>query len=69
MADTPDPSSPSARTAVGDVGTSLQHSVADSSLRVARIDEAQAMAQSHASPAQQQNQDLAGQTVQGPRLV
>lgn len=69
MADTPDPASPWARTAVGDVGTSLQQSVADSSLRVARIDEAQAMAQSLASPVQQQTQDSTGQVAQGPRLV
>jgi hypothetical protein len=69
MANTPDPSSPWARTAVGDVGQALQQSVADSSQRVARIDQTQVMAQQFAQPAQQQTLDQGGPVIQGPRLV
>ena len=65
MADTPDPASPWARTAVGDVGQAVQQSVADSSQRVAQLDQAQIMAQRPAQLAQQQTQDQG----QGPRLV
>lgn len=69
MADTADPASPLARTAVGDVGQGLQQSVADSSQRVAQLDQAQAMTQQLAAQTQQQEQAQGGPVIQGPRLV
>jgi hypothetical protein len=69
MADTPDPSSPVARTAVGDVAQVLQQSVADSSQRVVQLDQAQAVAQSLVPLTQRQVQDQAAAMTQGPRLV
>lgn len=67
MADTPDPASPSARIAVGDVGQSLQQSVADSSQRVAQLDQAQMQAQQLAAQTQQQGREQGA--PQGPRLA
>ncbi|MGN6151765.1 MAG: XVIPCD domain-containing protein [Lysobacteraceae bacterium] len=70
MADTADPASPLARTAVGDVGQGLQQSVADSSRQVAQIDQAQAQTMAQSLAAQQtQAQAQAGPVIQGPRLV
>ncbi len=69
MADTPDPSLPWARTAVGDVAQCLQYSVAESSQRVAQLDQAQSMAQQLATPAQEQTRDQGGPVVHGLRLV
>lgn len=67
MADTPDPASPSARIAVGDVGQSLQQSVADSSQRVAQLDQAQMQAQQVDAQTQQQGREQGA--PQGPRLA
>lgn len=69
MADTRDPASPTARTAVGDVGQALQLSLADSTERVAQLDRTQDMAQRIAQPVQQQTVDQGGQVSQGARLV
>ena len=69
MADTQDPSSPLARTAVGDVGQGLQQSLADSTRQVAQLDQTQAMTQRLAQPVQQQTQDQGGPVIQGPRLA
>lgn len=67
MADTADPASPTARTAVGDVGQGLQQSVADSSQRVAQLDQAQMQAQQSAAQTQQQGREQG--VPQGPRLA
>jgi hypothetical protein len=69
MADTRDPASPLARTAVGDVGQGLQLSVADSTHRVAELDQTRAMTQRIAQPVQQQTPDQSGPVIQGPRLA
>lgn len=68
MADTPDPSMPWARTAVGDIGQALQQSVADSTQRVAQIDQTQALAQQQMQT-QQQSVQQSGPVIQGPRLA
>jgi hypothetical protein len=68
MANTSDPSSPWAKTAVGDVGQALQQSVAYSTLQVAQLDQ-QAMTQQLAQSAQQQTLGQGGPVMQGPRLA
>lgn len=67
LADTPDPASPAARIAVGDVGQGLQQSVADSSQRVAQLDQAQMQTQQLAAQTQQQGREQGA--PQGPRLA
>lgn len=69
MADTPDPSLPWAKTAVGDVAQALQQSVGDSTQRVAQLDQAQSAAQQLAQRTQQQSQEQNGPVIQGPKLV
>ncbi|MEQ1512807.1 MAG: XVIPCD domain-containing protein [Lysobacteraceae bacterium] len=69
ISDMRDPTSPTARTVVGDVGQALQLSVADSTQRVAQLDRTQDMAQRIGQPAQQQTVDQGGQVNQGARLV
>lgn len=68
MVDTPDPSTPWARTAVGDIGQALQQSVADSTQRVAQIDQTQALAQQQ-TQTQQQSVQQSGPVIQGHRLA
>lgn len=69
MADTPDPSQPWARTAVGDVAQGLQQSLVDSTRRVAELDQTQIVAQQRAQPTPQQTQEQGGAVTQGARLV
>lgn len=52
MTDTPDPSAPWARTAVGQVGELVGQSLPQSSENVAKINQQLAMAQTAPSPAQ-----------------
>jgi hypothetical protein len=69
MADTSDPSSPLARTAVGDVGLGLQQSISDSTQRIAQLDQAQAIAQQRSQPAERQAMNQDAPVFQGPKLA
>ncbi len=67
MTDTRDPSTPWARTAVGEVAQSVHQPLVESSERVAQINQAQAQEQSLTT--QQQTQQQNGPVIQGPRMV
>jgi putative chitinase len=67
MTDTRDPSLAWAKTAVGDVAQSVHQPLAESSERIARINQTQAQEQS--LMAQQQTQQQSGPVIQGPRMA